>query len=255
METADLQPPTLKCPGALSSLPHPPLRQVHSDIKARNVLLKTSQTDDGRGYVAKGAVGDAFGGTRSFRWPVQRACGPGQVEPARAPVWQAATAGHASAAAVQGGVNLQQNVSPPAVADFGLSLQLPEGGSHLAGVFQVRISRAARWWALSRGVARPPPSAAHHHGPAAQRHAPPPSHSTPCAGHDDAHVSLHSQGPLASPALPQLSAVAASTSRDVTGKHESARAFSSNPPTPRPPSPSSRPNPDPARIRAAGRQR
>jgi len=58
-------------------------QQVHSDLKARNVLLKTASTDDGRGFVAK-------------------------------------------------------------VGDFGLSLQLPEGASHVSGAFQGTMVR--RLW-------------------------------------------------------------------------------------------------------------
>ena len=56
---------------------------VHSDLKARNVLLKTAPSGDARGFVAK-------------------------------------------------------------VADFGLSLQLPDGASHVSGVYQGTMVRALR---------------------------------------------------------------------------------------------------------------
>lgn len=126
------------------------------------MLLKTSMSDDGRGFVAKGAgpgggrgsagcrAGGGAGGGRACRRSLQtaRACGmlASRLAYACDQLW--ATSAPSSYCPSNHTTKQQQparrpkqhhtapRCPPRAVADFGLSLQLPDGASHVSGVFQ-----------------------------------------------------------------------------------------------------------------------
>jgi hypothetical protein len=112
--------------------PPPPPPQVHSDLKARNVLLKTACTDDGRGYVAK--VAD-FGEPR-----LARPCGGGHGMGAWCRWLEPHSAPPARCPPFCRGPRLHFLTLPKNVLSLlrlaGLSLQLPDDFSHVSDTFQ-----------------------------------------------------------------------------------------------------------------------
>jgi serine/threonine protein kinase len=114
---------------------HPPLHQkvIHSDLKARNCLLK-SDGSDGRGLVAKSALWLASA-PRVRVWRARPASTPlGGASQGRAAATAPRFAAPRTANRTAAGRRTARlsNVNRPAVADFGLAVRIGDVGTHVS---------------------------------------------------------------------------------------------------------------------------